>query len=351
MMNTNTIHRTAIQSGKPLFRNNGCENVTDGRTLKMQLRTGRGLSSDAFLTKVLGILKDKKESLPNKTFAVQNLSRVKSAKAENSLLRIVTEKDTRLSYAALSTLSLTGTKKTYDSLAKIGSLPYKSLTRQKDFTLVMIGYRQQLPGAEKILARLIKSADTTGNVETFPLKFELMDKPAIAGVLKQSKQAEYGIVLSRKRALTVKAGGQTYYFCFTSRFDKPEDWSAALQTNQIVGQLLMQENHSTHINKQYIALATPMRGYTSLSIFRRNGELFMLARVIYDNEKKSFVVSNPDTEPVKTKSRATFSPDQKNFIILNLSYIRHHKKRNTETTGMPPTEEIAEKRSLTKNKL
>lgn len=313
----------------------------------MQLRTGRGLSADAFLAKALGILQDKKESLPNKTFAVQNLSRVKSIKAENSLLRIVAEKDTLLSYAALNTLSLIGTKKSYQTLSAIRSLPYKSLTRQKDFALAMIGFRQQIPGAEKILTRLIKSADTSKKVETFPLKFELMEPRAIANVLKQSKEAEYGITLSRKIALMLKVGGQTYYFCFTNQFDKPADWQDVLQSNQIVGQLLMQENHATHINKQYVALGTPKRGYTEVSIFRRNGELFMLAKVMYDSEKKSFVVSNPDNESTKTRSTAktTFSPDQKHFVTLNLSYIRHLEKRKTEIISVPPTREIAEKRA------
>ena len=328
-MKTITINNSAETINPPLHHKDGCSHKSADETLKMRLRSGMGLTDDQFAKTALEIINNRKESFSNKIFAVQNLTRVQSAEAEDNLIRIVVEKDSRLSFAALKTLAFTGTAKTVEALSKIKSLPYKSLERQKDFTLLLIGYRYGLQGTDQILSRLL--ADTPARArEEFPLRFRIMETDDIEAVLNPSASAHYGITLSRKTAFEVKVAAQTFYFCFTKPFEEPAAWQEALQTKQVLGLLLKKELHTTYITNQYVALVTPARDHAQISIFRKNGELFMLASVIYNHENMSFTVTNPADEIAGNKEHKGFTIDQKAFVNMNLSYLRRNKKRKAE---------------------
>ena len=274
------------------------------------------------------MLNDEKESVENRVFAVQTLGRVKSAEAEDSLIRVVSKKDLRLSYPALKTLALTGTAKTFGALSAIGSLPLKSLERQKDFAMLLIGYRLQLPGTEPVLDRLLKAAsEAPKRAEEFGLKFQAMKPEDISAVTKQTAGADFGIALSPKMAFQVDVGNQRFYFYFSSRFDNPAAWEELLKTRQVAGQLFRKEPHTSYVSQQYIALATPVKDAVQLSFFRRNGELFMLANVTYDKAKKSFSVSNVKEDPAKNTVNTELRLDQASPISMKLSYIRRQQKR------------------------
>lgn len=308
----------------------GCSHKSAGETLKMRLRTGMGLSDDRFFKTVRDILEDEKELVDNKVLAVQNLVRIQSADAEDQLLQIIDKKDARLSHEALKTLAFTGTEKTFNALQKAGTLPFKSLEQQKDFAMLFIGYKYGLPGTDPILNRLLADVHAAGKREEYPLRFRMMEAGDIASVLKQSATPGFGITLSRKTAFEIKVATQTFYFCFTNRFEEQASWREALQTKQVIGLLLKRQLHTTVITSQYIALVTPVKDRAQISIFRKNGELFMLAGVVYNREKDRFTVTNAVGEETTTKDQADFSIDQKAVVSMHLSYLRRNKKRKTE---------------------
>ena len=329
-MNTITANNSAGTIDLPWQFKDGCSHKSDGETLKMRLRNGMGLSDDQFVKTVLEILHNKKESLSNKTFAVQNLVRVKSPEAEESLIRIITEKNTRLGYAALKTLTFTGTEKTFEALSKIEKLPYKSLEKQKDFAQLFIGYKYGLPGTDRIMNRLLADTPSAEERQEFPLKLSLLEPHNIDALLKKAASVLYGITLSRKTAFEIKVATQTFFFCFTHQFEDQSSWHRALQTKQVLGLLLKQEQHTIYIANQYVALVTPVKDHAQISIFRKNGELVMLASIVYDQEKNSFTVTNANGEDATSTEKKDFTIDRKAIVRMHLSYLRRNKKRKTE---------------------
>ena len=328
-MKTIAAHIPAKLNIQPAHSKDGCYKESDIELLKMRLLPGRGLEGEQLTRKVLEILKDGKESVQNRVFAVQSLARVKSAEAEDSLIRIVQKKDIRLSFPALNTLAFTGTARAFQALSAMRLLPIKSLQRQKDFTMLEIAYRLQLPGAEKLLSRLLEDARIGKRVEEYQLRFQPMKPEDIAIVLRQSPQADAAIPLSRKTGFQIVAGGQQFYFVFSSKLEDHTGWREALRSKQVAGQLFTKELHTTVVAQQCVALATPLQDMVQLSFFRKNGELFLLANVAYDEEKNSFTISNVKGERPRDAEKTELRLDENSVLTMNLSYIRHDKKRKT----------------------
>ena len=319
----------------------GCEKLTDGESPKMKLRIGKGLTEPELSRRSLQILQDEKEPLQNRVFALQSLSRLKpAAEVEESLLGIASRKDPLLAFPALKTLGATGTEKTFKALADLGTLPIKSMERQKDFAMLLIGYRQGLAGTEPILERLLKAAtaDTTRAREERPLKFQAMKAEEAASVLRQVPEAGEELALSRKAAFQVEAQGHKFYFYFNIRLENPAAWEEVVKSRQVIGQLFRKDKHANAVAQQYIGLSTPTREGVQLSFFRKNGELFMLANVAYDKAKKTFVVSNPKEDPVKAASKADLRMDTSSTISMNLSFIRRQKKAHPSTIDPEPVD-------------
>lgn len=168
-MKTHAMNHTELLTTRPAHSSNGCLKDADTNTVKMQLQRGLGLPVKDFSRQALSLLQDEKQPLNDRIFAMQGLARVKAAEAEEPLLNIVAKNDVRLSYTALRSLSLTGTERSFKALAATKELPFKSLERQKDFTMLLIGYRLQLPDTDKILDRLLKDAnDAPKRKQEFP---------------------------------------------------------------------------------------------------------------------------------------------------------------------------------------
>ena len=73
----------------------------------------------------------------------------------------------------------------------------------------------------------------------------------------------------------------------------------------------------------------PLQDMVQLSFFRKNGELFLLANVAYDEEKNSFTISNVKGERARDAEKTELRLDENSVLTMNLSYIRHDKKRKT----------------------
>jgi hypothetical protein len=305
----------------------GCHMESGEHKLRMQLLPGSGLTGEALSRKALALLHDESEPISHKVFAVQSLARIKSPEAEDALIRIAQRRDIRLSFPALKSLAYIGTTRAFQALSAMRPIAIKSLQRQKDFTLLQIGYRLELPGTEKLLARLLADANIGSRVEEFRLKFQPMKPEHIARVLAQAPQAETGLPLSRKTGFTVEAGGEQFYFVFSSRLENHTAWREALQRRQIAGQLFRQVKHTTVVSQQYMALATPREDIVQLSFFRKNGELFLLANVTYDKKKNSFIISNVKEEKPRDVERTDIRLDEASVLTMNLSYIRRDKKK------------------------
>lgn len=328
-------HHTIVRTLPVAFRD-GCVHDSARESLKFRLRSGLGLSQIEFPRKVLQLLQDESEPFADRVFAIQSAGRIRSADTETALLRILEKDDLRLSYPALKSLAYTGGEKAFAALTGLRT-PLKSLERQRDFARVLIGYRLGLPGTEAALARLLRPAHTApARREEFRMRFETLKQKELAEVLKQLPPADPGNALSRELAFEVAVAGQRYYFVFGDQFDKPGAWEALLRTRQVAGQLLLKERHAARVSRQYVALATPGPDGVQVSFFRRSGELFMLARVAYDEKNKSFVVSNPrEDRPGNAESRE-FRLGPNRSLIMNLSYIRRQDKRKAEPIRTAP---------------
>jgi hypothetical protein len=152
-----TIKKTSQNlNTRSLHRKNGCMHINSSESLKMRLLNGLGLPDDKYSKKVFEMLNDEKESITNKIYAIRSLVRLSVIVEEDSLVHLVSQKDSRLGFAVLKTLAINGTEKTYETLVRTEELPYKYLERQKDYTLLMIGYRHQIANTDKILGRLLK---------------------------------------------------------------------------------------------------------------------------------------------------------------------------------------------------
>jgi len=316
----------------------GCEKITDGESTKMKLRTSKGLSEPELSKRSLQILQDEKEPIQNRVFAAQSLARVRpAAEVEDSLLRIASKKDPVLSFPALKTLGFTGTAKTFQALSAMGSLPLKSMERQKDFAMLLIGYRQQLPGTEKVLERLLQDAANAPKTrEERALKFQAMKPEETTAVLRQLPEADQDLTLSRKTAFQVEVQGHKFYFYFSTKLENPAAWEDVVKNKQVIGQLFRKDEHANAVAQQYIGLSTPTKDGVQLSFFRKNGELFMLANVAYDKAKKTFVVTNPKDEPVKATGKADLKIDPSSTLSMNLSYLRRQKKASPSAIAPEP---------------
>jgi hypothetical protein len=317
----------------------GCEKVTDGESLKMKLRIGKGLSEPEFSRRSLQMIQDEKEPLQNRVFAVQGLARIRpAAEIEDTLLRVVTKKDPVLGFSALKALGRTGTAKTFEALSAVGALPLKSMERQKDFAMVLIGYRQQIAGAEKIMERLLKDAgEAPRRREELPLRFQAMKPEEATSVLQQVGDADGEVALSRRTAFEVEAAGHTFYFYFSTKLEDPAAWEDVVKNKQIIGQLFRKDKHAKAIAQQYVGLSTPAKDGAQISFFRKDGELFMLANMVYDKAKKTFVVANVKEEPAKKVTRAELQVDRSSTISMSLSFLRRSKKKSAgEAPAGPP---------------
>ena len=328
----------AIMTVRANAGRDGCEKTTDGEGLKMKLRIGKGLTEPEISKRSLQILGDEKEPVKNRVFALQSLARLKPApEVEDSLIRVASRKDPALSYPALKTLGLTGTARSFEALSKIGDLPLKSMERQKDFAMALIGYRQNIPGTEKILERLQKDAtDAPKRRQELPLKFQAMKPEEASSVLRQVPEAEGDLTLSRKAAFQVEAQGHKFYFYFSTRLENPAGWEEVVKNKQVIGQLFRKDKHATALAQQYIGLSTPTKDGVQLSFFRKNGELFMLANVVYDRAKKTFTVSNTKEESVKTTGKADLKIDPTSTLSMNLSFLRRQKKASPNVIAPEP---------------
>lgn len=313
----------------PLQKKEGGVKITDKKSFKIRLKKNLGLSKEKFSNEVWRLVEDEEETLSNKALAIQNMKRKSSKSSEDVLLKIVSKRDRILSHDALNVLSAIGTEKSFESLSKQDRFSNKLLQRRKDFTMLLIAYRNQLPNTDKLLKKLTKKESTNGKIESFPIGFKMMDKRRISKVLDQINRLDYGIKLSENIAFEVKVASQTFYFCFTNSFDNPSEWHKTLQTKQIAGQLLRKEEHQNYLAKQYVALITPNKESALLSIFRKDGQLFMTANIGYDSENDSFNLENSLKEKSRKKSKSELQIDQNKRVRINLTYIRRENKKNT----------------------
>jgi hypothetical protein len=338
-MKTIDNHPRVMLAVQAKSRRDGCEKVTDGDSLKMKLRIGKGLSEREFSRRSLQVIQDEKEPLQNRVFAVQGLARIKqAAEIEDTLLRVVTKMDPALGFSALKALGRTGTAKAFQALSAVGTLPLESLERQKDFAMVLIGYRQQIAGTERIMERLLKEADPAPKRrEELPLRFQAMKPEEASGVLQQVGDADGEVALSRRTAFEVEVAGHKFYFYFSNKLENPAAWEDVVRNKQIIGQLFRKDKHAKAVAQQYVGLSTPTKDGAQISFFRRDGELFMLANMVYDKAKKTFVVSNVKEDSAKKASRADLRIDQSNTIAMNLSFMRRSKKKSAaEAPAGPP---------------
>ncbi len=264
IVNNSDVHPFQIE--------NGAIHINDKKTQKARLRKRLGLSKDTFSQKVLDMFEGKKETISNKALAIQNLKNVRSKSGEDVLLKIVSKGNQILSHEALAILSLSGTKKAFNKLSKLKPFPTKILKRKKDFAQLIIGYRYHLTNTDEILKRLLKDTSETGKIEEFSIKFKSLKSGNISKILSRINKTDFGVNLS-----------------------------------------------------QNVALVTPSKKFALLSVFRKDGQLFMTANVTYDHEKESFTLGNSDKDKTRTKSTSDFKIDLSKFVTINLTFIRKEK--------------------------
>lgn len=303
--------------------------LADDKSLKHVLFGENRLKGEKLHSRIREVINAKKETAQNISLALMHLEKFPSAETEEILLRFASGEKSAFRFEALKSLAATGSEKTVKSLSAFHSGKDILLERQKDLTLLQLACRFKLPEASQILKRLTGKIPAAKNAEESPLHFKSVSENEIPKLLHQFHGPDYGMNAGKKTAFKIISGEHTFYFFFNSLLENPSNWKKSIGHGIAAGFLLSKERESEIFNHRYFVFATMENEDVLLTVLKKNGELLMLAKLAYDAQKESIILSNASSKIPTSEGDSIRSTENKTKFQIHLSYFRAAKKRKT----------------------